>query len=298
MRKQTLDNVAIGTMVLLCITWGFQQIAVKWSAPDMSPTLQIGLRSGVGVLLVFAITFYQRQSLNLFGDCLKSGILVGCMFAVEFLLVGEGLRLSNASHVVIFLYTAPIFVALGMHFTDAQERLLPLQWLGVLLAFLGIVIAFSGGFSGQDLNTDMLLGDALSLLAGAAWALTTITVRASKLAYAPAKQTLQYQLIGAFLVLPIAAFFLGQGEINHTTFTWTNVILQGLILTVSYLAWFWLLTKYSASKLSVLSFLTPLFGVLFGVVFLGEQIESNFIIGAILVTSGIMLVNLASFIKK
>ena len=63
-------------------------------------------------------------------------------------------------------------------------------------------------------------------------------------------------------------------------------------LFASYLAWFWLLTRYLAARLSVLSFLTPLFGVLCGVVFLAEPLSGRFAAAALLVAGGIVLVNL------
>jgi drug/metabolite transporter (DMT)-like permease len=60
---------------------------------------------------------------------------------------------------------------------------------------------------------------------------------------------------------------------------------------VSYLTWFWLLTRYMASRLSVFSFLTPLFGVGFGVILLGESFSARFVFASLLVLAGIVLVN-------
>jgi drug/metabolite transporter (DMT)-like permease len=91
-------------------------------------------------------------------------LLAGALFGLEFFFIAEGLQLTTAAHMSVFLYTAPIFTALGVHFLLASERLRPLQWLGILLAFVGIAIAFAGGVSWDNLDRRMLLGDALGVL--------------------------------------------------------------------------------------------------------------------------------------
>jgi drug/metabolite transporter (DMT)-like permease len=69
---------------------------------------------------------------------------------------------------------------------------------------------------------------------------------------------------------------------------------QGVIVSfASYLAWFWLLTRYLAGRLSVFSFLAPLFGVITGVLLLGEPLRAPFALAVILVGAGIYLVNRA-----
>jgi drug/metabolite transporter (DMT)-like permease len=75
--------------------------------------------------------------------------------------------------------------------------------------------------------------------------------------------------------------------------TLASLAYQGVLVAfLSYLAWFWLLTRYYAARLSVLSFLAPMFGVLFGVWLLGEPLRGAFAAAAALVAAGIVLVNL------
>ena len=136
--RSPLDGQGMAIMVLLCAIWGLQQVELKAVASDFSPTLQIALRSGLAAVLVLGLMFWQRKALNLRQNW-KPGLLAGSLFGLEFLLVGEGLRYTSASHMVVLLYTAPIFVALGMHWKFPAERLARLQWLGVLLAFAGML---------------------------------------------------------------------------------------------------------------------------------------------------------------
>jgi hypothetical protein len=73
---------------------------------------------------------------------------------------------------------------------------------------------------------------------------------------------------------------------------WGSLLFQSLVVSfASYLAWFWLLRHYWASRLGVFSFMTPLFGIAFGVWLLDEPLEASFLIGAILVLAGVTLVS-------
>ena len=175
-----------------------------------------------------------------------------------------------------------------------------MQWSGIALAFFGITIAFLFHPAGSVAASNTALwGDALALLAGILWAATTIAVRLTKLAEAPATQTLFYQLLIAFLLLFPLAFAMGQASIHWTPFAIGSLLFHTIIVSfASYLIWFWLLKEYLASRLGVFSFLTPLFGVLFGVILLKEKIELNFIVGTVLVMLGIMVVSMQGWVQS
>ena len=109
----------------------------------------------------------------------------------------------------------------------------------------------------------------------------------------PAK-TLLYQLAVSAVFLLASSWALGEKGVAAlnagviASLTYQTV----MVAFASYLAWFWLLTRYLAARLSVLSFLTPLFGVLSGVAFLSESLTARFAFAALLVGAGIVLVNL------
>ena len=293
-QRSALDGRATGIMTVLCLIWGLQQVVLKAAAPDITPLLQIALRSGVAAVLVGLLMFWRGERMDFTDGSWRPGLLVGGLFGLEFLLVGEGLRFTSASHMVVLLYTAPIFVALGLHWKLPAERLGALQWIGILMAFAGITVAFFGRSQpapGGALAS-VLWGDLLALLAGVAWGATTVVVRLSSLARAPATQTLLYQLVGGFVLLMLAAITLGQTGFRPTPLAWGSLIFQSLVVSfASYLVWFWLLKHYLASRLGVFSFLTPLFGMVFGVWLLDEPLEPSFIAGTVLVLGGVALVS-------
>ncbi|MDD2880515.1 MAG: DMT family transporter [Rhodoferax sp.] len=298
--RQALDTRAITLMLVLCAVWGMQQVVLKATAADISPIMQIALRSGVAALLVGLVMWWRNEPMSLGDGTLRPGMLVGLLFGLEFLLVAEGLRHTTASHMVVFLYTAPIFAALGLHWRLPAERLGALQWLGIALAFGGIALTFLGRSTpANTLTGNVLWGDFLGLLGGVAWAATTVVVRSSSLSNAPATQTLLYQLIGAFVLMLAGAFATGQARFNPTPAVWASLAFHSLVVSfASFLVWFWLLRKYLASRLGVFSFLTPLFGMVFGAWLLSEPIETSFLLGAVPVMIGIVLVSGGAWVQQ
>lgn len=291
MRKPA-DFFMFQVMLVLCIIWGMQQIAIKIAAPDIATIVQACLRSGIAALLVAIMIFVTGGWRASWRGTFNAGLLVGVLFAGEFLFIALGLQYTSASHMAVFLYTAPVFSALGLHFFVSTERLRTLQWLGVVVCFLGVMVAFGGNISLADLNGTVLLGDGFALLAGISWGATTVTVRATRLSEAPASLTLFYQLFIAFVLLLIIALVTNQFDhFELTTISIGSLLFQGILVSfITYLIWFWLMQRYLANNLAVFSFMAPLFGVTFAVIFLNEHISYNFIIGAALILLGITLV--------
>lgn len=286
-----LDLRAIGVMVVLCLTWSLQQISLKAAAGSVSPMWMVGVRSLIAALLLAALMRHRGERPA--RERWLPGLGAGLLFAFEFLLVSKALALTQASHVVILLYAAPIFAALGLHWRVPAERLSPVQWLGILIAFGGIATAFlfnsGGGIGGHA----ALLGDALALLAAVSWGATTVTLRCTALSGAPAGETLLYQLVCAAAILLPVSFLIGEARFDGSPQAWGHLAFQTLVVSfASFLAWFWMLKRYLASQLGVLTFLTPLLGVLLGVWLLGEQLRTSFVIGGLLVVTGILLVSL------
>jgi len=293
--RKAVDGSATALMVVLCLVWGLQQVAIKVVAADIAPVLQVALRSGASALLVWLFSRLIAGDAWLSGIGLAAKLLVATLFAAEFVFVTEGLRWTTASHMAVFLYTAPIFAAIGLHLKLPDERLTSPQWIGISLAFAGIVITFLGPHGRgvvDPASPDWLLGDLMGLCGGLAWGLTTVAIRLSRLNDAPATQTLFYQLIGAFALLLPFSFATGQGSFHGTALAWASLGFQALAVSfASYLAWFWLLRRYLAARLGVLSFMSPLFGVSFGAILLRERLDTAFLAGSALVLLGLVVVN-------
>ena len=252
---------------------------------------QAGARSLVAAVLLFAWVQLKGIALWERDRTLWSGIFAGLLFAAEFVFIFAGLAFTDASRMVVFVYFAPCVTAIGLHFLIPQERLNARQWAGILLAFGGVAVAFGEGIAS---GRGTLLGDVFGILGAVLWASTTLVIRATRLSEISADKTLFYQLAVSAPVLFVAAWLLGEpGVTKLTPLVLASFAYQCIVVTfASYLTWFWLLRHYLASRLSVFTFLTPLFGVLAGVILLGEPLTLSFAAAAVLVGIGIFLVNL------
>ena len=292
MDRKPLDATALALMVLLAALWGFQQVTIKVAAADVSLVMQAAIRSTAATLLL--IVWAQVRGIPLFrrDETFWPGIAAGLLFAGEFVFIYAGLAHTTASRMIVFIYLTPPLTALGLHWFVPGERLSARQWLGVLLAFAGVFLAFAEGFRSAGGTT--ALGDLFGVIAAVLWAATTVLIRASALARISATRTLFYQLVVSAVVLLVASRLLGEpGVVRLSAVALGALAYQGVVVAfASYLVWFWLLTKYLAARLAVFSFLAPMFGVLFGVAVLSEPLTSFFAGAALLVGAGIVLVNL------
>ena len=277
-------------MVLCCFVWGFTNVVTKLAAADISPVMQGGLRSILATVLLMMWARWRNIPLFDNDGTLQAGLIAGALFAGEFLFVYAGLAHTGASRMVVFVYTAPCLTALGLHWFVPGERPHSAQWIGILLAFGGIVTAFGDGFASSPAS---LLGDAFGVIGGILWAATTVWIRATGLTRISAAKVLFYQLAVSSLTLPVASRLMGEaGVIALTPMAVTGLLYQGAIVAfATYLAWFWLLTRYLAGRLAVFGFLTPLFGVMMGALVLSEPLRPAFLGALAMVGSGIFLVN-------
>jgi drug/metabolite transporter (DMT)-like permease len=287
---RALSAGAVATMLLLCLSWGFNQVAVKLALPDIPPLTQAAARS-IGALAVVLIGVRVRGLAIIKRDgTLPAGILLGVLFALEFVMINIGLTLTTATRAIIFLYTSPFFVALGAT-TFLGERLSGRQWLGMALSFLGVVAAI--GIPQAEVDARVMLGD-LMLIGGAIfWAATTLVFKATQLAKAPAEKAMAYQLAVSALLLALFALLAGEtmnhmpGPVALTAFAYQTVWVVGC----TFLIWYVLMQSYAASKLSAFTFITPLFGVAAGHFVLNEPLSAGFAVAIVLVIAGLVLVN-------
>lgn len=278
-------------LIVLCASWGLQQVSIKVANAGVSPVLQAGIRSiGAGALLWLWMRLRGQPVLERDGT-LWWGLAVGLGFAAEFVLVYWGLEYTHASRAVVFLYTMPFVTALGAQLFLPAERLRAAQVAGLCLAFAGIVVAFGESIALPTRTT--LIGDGMALGAAVLWGGCTVAIKATRLSRIRPAKTLLYQLAVSALVLPLFSLVLGETGIRGMTpLIAACLVYQAVCVAfVTYLVWFWLIRNYPASRLAGFLFFTPLFGVLFGAALLGEPLTLSLLTALALVGAGIYLVN-------
>ncbi|MGJ5011461.1 DMT family transporter [Bradyrhizobium oligotrophicum] len=288
--SRPLGPGAIAVILVLCISWAFNQIAVKLALPEIPPMLQATLRSAgaLPVLLLIArvrgVRMFERDG------TLVPGLIAGAMFGVEFVLIYGGLLLTSASRAVVFLYTAPFFVALGSY-RFLGERLGAMQWSGLALSFAGVALAI--GVPQANVDRTVLLGDLMVVGGGLLWGATTVVAKGTRLRFAPPEKALSYQVAMSIPILGVAALLAGERlhQVPSPFVTGLMAYQSIWVVGTTFTIWFALIKAYSASKLSAFTFITPLFGVVASYFILHDALTLAFGLAAVLVIVGLFLVN-------
>ena len=285
-----LSPGAVALMLMLCLSWGFNQIAVKLALPDIPPMLQATIRSAAALPVLLLIARLRGVKIFASDGTLGAGLFAGVLFGLEFVLIFRGLSLTSASRAVVFLYTAPFFVALGSY-RFLGERLRASQWGGLGLSFAGVALAI--GVPQANVDADVLLGDLMIVGGGALWAATTLIAKGTALRNAAPEKALGYQVALSVPILGLAAWISGEtitrvpGPLAMSLMAYQAVWVVGL----TFLLWFALVQTYSASKLSAFTFITPLFGVVASYFIMHDTLTPVFGAAALLVIAGLYLVN-------
>jgi drug/metabolite transporter (DMT)-like permease len=288
--SRPLDPAGIAIVTALCLCWGFQQVSVKLAIADIPPLLQCAIRSAAAAAIAAGLARLRGVRLTARDGTLVPGIICGALFATEFLLIYRGLLYTAASRASLFIYLAPFFVVIGARIFLPGDRFGAMQWAGLLLSFAGMAIAF--GLPTPTADPNQLLGDLMMVGAAAAWAATTLLIKGSALNRIPSEKTLLYQLVVSVPILGAASFLFGERmSVMPGPVALGAMGYQILVVTFTYAAWFGLIVRYSASRLSAFTFLTPLCGIVAGHLVLNEPLTPAFGIAALLVAIGLVLVN-------
>jgi drug/metabolite transporter (DMT)-like permease len=286
-----IDLAAVAVILVLTLSWGFNQVAVKLAIHDVPPLIQATIRSCGAAVLVVAWMRARGIPLDLRGGTLAPGIAAGVLFALEFVFIYRGLVWTTATRAVLFIYMAPFFVALGARWFLPAERLGAAQWLGLALSFVGVTIAI--GVPRPAADRWEMVGDLMMIGAAASWGATTLVIKASALARTSPEKTMLYQLVVSAPLLGLAALAVGERmDAMPSGLALASLAYQTVwVVGITFGIWFALIVRYSASRVSAFTFLTPLSGVAAGHLVLGEPVSPAFAVAVALVAAGLVLVN-------
>lgn len=288
-RRDNIDTAAVALLLLLTFSWGLNGVAGKIANTGYNPIFLTVARSAIAAVLVFAWCRLRGIALFERDGTLWPGILAGLFFGGEFALIFIGLDFTSVARSALMVNTMPFWVLIGAHFL-LGERMSIVKFVGLMLAFAGVVVVFSDGLSLP--GPAAIKGDIMSLGAGVLWAATIIVIKATKLSRASAEKMLLYQLVvSAIFVLPLIP--LAGPVLRDVSGLATGALLFQAIYVVAftYILWFWMMRRYPAAGLSSFAFLTPVFGVLLGGLLLAEPLTAKLFLALGLIAVGLIIVN-------
>jgi drug/metabolite transporter (DMT)-like permease len=289
--KDYLDLKAVVILIVVTLFWGFNYPAIKISNQGVSPIFASALRSVIASICGLIYCLRKEEKLFHTDVRLFHGVMVGLLFGTEFACIYFGLLYTDAARSVLFVYLSPFVVAIGAHFFLKGDRLNFFKILGLTLAFTGIFIVFGG--RPKTAKATMVWGDILQITAAILWGATTLYIKKFMADRVEPIHTFLYQLVFSIPILLIVSIILEPKWIYKIDpYIVASLFYQSVIIAfITYLIWFKLIHNYLVSRLSAFTFLTPIFGVLFGVLFLHEELTVSLMIGLPMVSMGIFLVN-------
>jgi drug/metabolite transporter (DMT)-like permease len=287
MTRDRIDLTGFVFVLILTILWGVNYLAIKVTNTGLSPIFTATLRSIIASVFGIAYCLIVRQPVFHKDIRLLHGLVVGLLFGAEFACIYLGMLYTNAARAAVLIYIAPFVVAVGAHYF-LKERLNRIKIASLVLAFLGVCLVLTGKPATHA--GSMALGDMLEIAAAIFWGVTTIYIKKYLARSVHPINTFIYQLVFSIPIMLAAAYLLepvwltgvaGRGVV-------ISLIYQSVIVAfASYLIWFKLIHTYPVAGLSVFTFLTPVFGVASGVIFLGEELTKGLVVGLACVCVGI-----------
>lgn len=287
--KRGMDTFGAVSLTLFSALLAFNSVVIKVTNSGLQPVFSAGLRS-VGAAIVLLIFFrIARRSLSIPQGALPGLILGGLAFSVEFTFLYTALDLTTVSRASVIFYSMPVWLALGAHFMIPGDQLTPKRGLGLAFAMAGVAWAI---LARPDSGTASLTGDLYALAASVSWAVIGLSVRATKAREASSEVQLLFHLGISAVFLLVAAQAFGPLVRDITWMTYAGMGFQVLVVaSAAFLFWLWLMKIYPASSVASFSFLSPVFGVIFGWWLLSEDIGISIFGSLALVAVGLFLIN-------
>ena len=287
-RKDRLD--AFGGSVLLGVTLllAFNQVIVKLVNAGLQPVFFAGLRSALAVVFVWAWLVYKRRPPRLSRATLPTGLLMGVVFAAEFLFLFMALDLTTVGRTSVIFYSMPVWFAIMAHY-GLGDRLTPTRIAGLTLAFAGAAWAIlSGASSGEG----SLAGDLFALGGALGWAGTAYIARRPVMRAEGPEMQLFWMVLVSGPILLLAAPFFGPliRELQPQHIAWL-LFQSSVVVAGGFITWLWLLSVYPAPTVASFSFLTPILAIALGALIFGETVTWAILAAAGLVAAGIVLIN-------
>ncbi|WP_394176029.1 DMT family transporter [Thalassotalea litorea] len=274
-------------LVLLAAIWGSSFMLMRVTAPELGPIPLITLRTAIGffTLLPFLLHMNKQHQVRQYAWPI---FVVGMTnTALPFVLFAFATLTLSAGMTSVLNSTAPIFTAV-IAYLWLHERLNAFQAFGLGLGFIGVMVLFSskGSLSFDSTALALLAALGATLMYGFAACFTKLTLKGvSSLAIAAGSQ-----LFATLVLIPVAIPLWPEQAIS--TETWLATIILGVVCTaLAYILYFRLLEQLGPAKAISVTYLIPVFGIIWGMLLLDEQLSFWMIIGAGLILLGVGLTN-------
>ena len=277
--------------ILLGLIWSTSFLWIKIGVREVSPLVLVAFRMLFGAITAIAIAMYQRAQWP--RDWKTWGIfaiLGPTSLAIPIFLISWGERTTDSAVASILNATVPLFTIVIAHVWLSDDKMTLQKVFGLLVGFAGVVVLLS-----KDLNTsaqNSVIGQGAVVLAAIFYAGSAVLARKTTQHVAGSVRGAA-PLITATLFMWMAAFFIEKPfQIPTLPITWVAALWLGILGSgLAFLMFYYLLHEIGPTRATLVTYLFPIGGVFFGVVFLNEHLSWQLVAGALLIISSLAVVN-------
>ena len=291
-KKAKIDAFGAIALISFSLLLGINHVVIKIVNVGLNPIFFAGIRSFIAFIFIIIWMRLVNKPIVFKRENIKISFIAGVIFALEFLFLFLALDFTTVSRNSIIYYSMPLWLTILLFFTKNNEKISLLKLVGLILAFIGVVISITNFKIDLILNSQNLIGDILAFLAALFWAILIIIAKNSSFSKVSPEMQLLWMVMVSGPILTIFSLFIEDPIRNFQLIHIWGILFQSIIVVAGgFLFWLWLLSKYPASGVASFSFLTPIFTIFFGWLILSEVLTIDFLIAAFLVISGLILIN-------
>ena len=292
MSKDAIPVKVILFVLLLAMLWGGNTVALKIGFQEFMPLATAGLRFSVAALLIIVWAYANRISLRPEPHERFSLFLIGLLFTLQIICFNWGTDLTRAGRAAVMINTYPLFIGFIARFVAPGDRLRFWKGVGLIVAFGGIVVVFRDNLAGG--HRGYLIGDLLTISSGFQLALLIVLTKRLVQHIDPYRLLASQMIVGIPIFFCLSMVFEGRTGYGFSYPALFAILYQGIVVGgFCFVGWTLVLKHYSLSRMAVLFFTTPLWGIALSHLLLAEPLTLGLGIGAVLVALGIYIVNQA-----
>ena len=275
------------TLLLLAFAWGASFLFMRIASPELGPVFTTELRVTLAGAALLAYALLTRRKLGILKHWRQFLLLGAVNAALPFTLICMAeLRLS-ASLAAILNATTPMFAALAA-WGIRQEKPGLAKLAGLLIGLLGVAVLV--GWSPIPLTGAVLLSVGFSLGAALSYAFGGLYASRVGRGLTPLALAAGQQVGASLVLLPLAVIYAPR-HLPSAAAVYSVLGLSLICTSVAYLLYFRLIASVGPVKTVSVTFLVPVFGLMWGVIFLHEPVYANTIAGLVIILLSVLLVN-------
>lgn len=280
------------------LAWGMSFLWIKVALRELGPVQLVTWRMAFGAAASWLIILLRRERITVRGKELAGTLLLGAFYsAIPITMISWAEMQIDSGLAGIINATTPLFTILFAHFFLHDEKITSARLSGFVVGFAGVVLLLSGDLGPHGFGSG-LWGQLAVMTAAMLYGMCIVYARRYLKGQNPL-HTSAILMTGAFAtMLILSAFAKPHFVLPHEPLTWLACVWMGVLgLSLAYVAHFYLINHWGATRAALVTYVVPVTAVVLGVVFLSEYPGWNVFIGGALVTGGIALVNAKKKIK-